>query len=211
MGHAQRRMGRNRQVTERCIADSTARSPISAPIRGWHRRGRSRPARRARPASSATAWAHPREARRSELGVRLGDRAAVVLRWIYVPSRWFCGGSSSEQPQTRVNRASRSPVFPGSFPLIRSCSPILRQSGRTVRVGFLMRFSGCLLRICYDHAATKPGIAAGETVCMPSRTSVLTHPISPSIEIVSRRHRRSWVPPGSQRDRKIAAVGAGRM
>ena len=168
MGHAQGRMGRNRQVTERCTADSTARSPISAPIRGWPRRGRSRPACRARPASPATAWAHPREARRSEPGVRLGGRAAVVLRWVYVPPQWFCGGSSSEQPQTRVNRALRSPVFSGTFPLIRSCSPILRQSGRTVRVGLNTGDLGLLHPVCSPPDHPHSGLRAVEAGCMPS-------------------------------------------
>jgi hypothetical protein len=41
-------------------------------------------------------------------------------------------------------------------------------SGRTVRVGFLMRFMGCWLRISYRHAPPKPGHPPAQALRMPS-------------------------------------------
>jgi hypothetical protein len=65
----------------------------------------------------------------------------------------------------------RSPSLPGRkliFARVRCPSQDMNQSGRTVRVGFLMRFFACLLRICDGHTAPRPGTALGQAGCMPS-------------------------------------------
>jgi hypothetical protein len=79
-----------------------------------------------------------------------------------VPFRSPCGPfavsrptNSREHERTQSREAQR---FRGCSPVFAGLRGSLSQSGRTVRVGLLMRFSGPLRRVCYGHAAPKPGV-----------------------------------------------------
>ena len=57
------------------------------------------------------------------------------------PLRSVCGLQTTEQPRTRANTLPDVQRFREYSPVFAAVRGSLRQSGRTVRVGFLMRFS----------------------------------------------------------------------
>jgi hypothetical protein len=73
--------------------------------------------------------------------------AAVLLRSLFAPLRSICGLQTNEQPRIRANTVPRAPAF-SVFARVRWPLRFSNQSGRTVRVGFPMRFFGSLLGIC---------------------------------------------------------------
>lgn len=94
-------------------------------------------------------------------------------------SRHGCENTTARQPRAidavqhlDATRCARlrgpSPLFARYDCPFASVRGKLSSSGRTVRVGFLMRFLGPLRRICYGHAAFMPGALLCQTPCMPS-------------------------------------------
>jgi hypothetical protein len=110
-----------------------------------------------------------------------------------------CGGvagaATTESPQTRAKRPTPTPALFGPFRTrSRDFAPLRRQlaiSGRTVRVGFPMRFSGVLRSICGLHAGLMPGFAGTSPgVCHPTRAyAVRSEAIHSELEVVEERIR----------------------
>ncbi len=73
------------------------------------------------------------------------------------------------------NGRRRSPVFSGVFARVCCPSPTTNQSGRTVRVGFPMRFSGCLRSHLRPSYAAHTGLRArrGRAYAIPHTRMLL--------------------------------------
>jgi hypothetical protein len=88
-----------------------------------------------------------------------------------VPFRPPCGPFAVSRPtNSREHERTRSPDahrFRGFSRVFAAVRGSLRQSGRTVRVGFLMRSSGCGLRTCNGQTGSMPGFAPAQAACMP--------------------------------------------
>lgn len=107
-------------------------------------------------------------ARRRREAARIRGRPRSSCGPFPLSLRSVCGLQTNEQSRTRANTLPRCPPFSGIFARVRCCSRFSNQSGRTVRVGFLMPFSGRRLRISYAHTASMPRHLASHARCMPS-------------------------------------------
>lgn len=89
----------------------------------------------------------------------------LPIRRPLLPLRYQEVGKS---PQKQAKRTTPIPRVSVAF--ARHCwpSPNTNQSGRSVRFGLLMRFSGPLLRICDGRAGADAGVPRSRAGCMPS-------------------------------------------
>jgi hypothetical protein len=72
--------------------------------------------------------------------------------------RSLCVPESSEHPRNAANAAPRASAFSRVFARIRWCSGVTNQSGRTVRIGFAMGFSGLLRSLCGPKSRAVPAL-----------------------------------------------------
>ncbi len=85
------------------------------------------------------------------------------------PLRSVCGLQTNEQQRTRSPDVQRFRGYSRVFAAVRAS---LSQSGRTVQVGFLMRFLEALQTSCKRHTAARPAPRPLPTRCMPCLTCV---------------------------------------
>jgi hypothetical protein len=103
---------------------------------------------------------------RSTLDLAAGKTSATL------PLRPLCGHRAHRTAANKSNGVPRGPVFSGVFARVCWPSQNMNQSGRTVRIGLLMRFSSRLLRVCDGRTGSMPGFALVQADRMPYLTYV---------------------------------------
>lgn len=126
------------------------------------------------------------------------------------PLRSICGLQTNEQPRTQANTLPRDSAFSGIFARFRWPSRFSSQSGRTVQIGFVMRFSG----VCGRFAALNHGrhssvsFSAVWTVgCGPlrSRYGCQGRAVWPRSSGTHASRRDRWIAVGHRRSLRLGA------
>jgi hypothetical protein len=113
--------------------------------------------------------------------------------------RSLCVPESSEHPRNPANTAPRDSAFSRVFARIRWPSQDMNQSGRTVQIGFLMRFSEGLRSVCGLESQAVPGVGGFSAIADRSlRSSAVPEdgfrPLGRSSRLPGVAHRRAHEP-----------------